>query len=151
MQNLGDLFPDDLKEQLADDNFKIGAVLKYHDVSTTPPKLKISIIVGFDAQKVFIASVYVNSQINPNIFRSPQARQQHLELDTTTRDYLTHTSYVNCSKLKVKDASFIKNLIAADPSVHIGELSSSDLTDILDKIKNSPTIAPREKQRFGLI
>ncbi len=151
MQNLGDLFPDDLKEQLADENFKIGAVLRYYDASTTPPKLKISIIVGFDAQKVFIASVYINSQINPNIFRSPQARNQHLELDAATRDYLTHTSYVNCSKLKVKDAAFIKNLITADPNVHVGELSNSDLADVFDKIKNSPTITPKEKRRFGLI
>ena len=151
MQNLGDLFSDELKEQFADDNFKIGAVLKHHDASTNPPKLKISVIIGFDSQNLFMASVYINSEINPNIFRSPQARKQHLELDATTRDYLDHTSYVDCSKFRVRDASLIKKLITDDPNVHIGELSSSYLTDVLDKIKNSVTITQSEKKRFGFI
>jgi hypothetical protein len=95
MQNLGDLFPDDLKDQFANDNFKIGAVLKYHVDSTNPPKYKRLIIIGFDNQKVFLASVFINSEINPNIFKSPQARNQHLELDANNRDYLDKTSFVD--------------------------------------------------------
>ncbi len=151
MQNLGDLFPDELKGQFVDENFKIGAVLKRHDKNSNPPKDKRSIIVGFDAQNVFLAYVFINSEINPNIFKSPQARKQHLELDANNRDYLDKTSFVDCSQIKVEDASAIKDLIATNPSVHLGELSSSDLIDVIDKIKNSPTIAQKAKQRFGFI
>jgi hypothetical protein len=151
MQNLGDLFPDELKGQFADDNFKIGAVLKYHIGSTIPPKYKRLIIIGFDAHNMFMASVFINSQINPNIFRSPQARQQHLELDVNNRTYLDKISYVDCSQIKIEDTTAIKDLLVTNPSIHIGELSNSDLTDVLDKIKNSPTITPKEKRRFGLI
>jgi hypothetical protein len=53
--------------------------------------------------------------------------------------------------LRVKEAAIIKNLITDDPNVHIGELASSDLTDVLDKIKNSVNITPSEKKRFGFI
>lgn len=151
MQNLGDLFPDDLKDQFANDNFKIGAVLKYHVDSTNPPKYKRLIIIGFDNQKVFLASVFINSEINPNIFRSPQARNQHLELDANNRDYLDKTSFVDCSQIKVEDMATVRDLIATNPSIHIGELSNSDLTDVLDKVRNAINISPREKRRFGLI
>lgn len=151
MQNLGDLFPDDLKDQFADDNFKISAVLKYHVGSTNPPKYKRLIIIGFDAQKVFLASVFINSEINLNIFRTQKAKNQHLELDVNNRNYLDKTSFADCSQIKVEDVATIRDLIVNNPSVHIGELSSSDLADVFDKIKNSPTITPKEKRKFGLI
>jgi hypothetical protein len=151
MQNLGDLFPDELKGQFADENFKIGAVLKYYDVSTNPPKVKRLIIVGFDTHKIFMASVYINSEINPNIFRNTKAQDQHLELDANNRDYLDKTSFVDCSQIKVEDISDVKNLIATNPSVHIGELSNSDLTNVFDKLRNAWNITPKEKKRFGFI
>lgn len=151
MQNLGDLFPDELKGQFTDENFKIGAVLKKHDHNSNPPKLKRSIIIGFDSQNVFLAYVFINSEINPNKFKNPRARNEHLELDTNNRDYLDKTSYVDCSQIQVEDASTIKDLISSNPSVHIGELSSSDLADVHHKIRNAINITPKEKRRFGLI
>jgi hypothetical protein len=151
MQNLGDFFSDALKEQLADDNFKIGAVLKYPVSFTNPPKSKRLIIIGFDRHKVVMAVVLVNSEINPQVFPTPQLKNLHLELDTNNRHFLEHTSYVDCSKIWTQDALTIKNLIATDPSIHIGELSNADLVDVLDKIRNAPNITPKEKKRFGFI
>jgi hypothetical protein len=56
-----------------------------------------------------------------------------------------------CSQIKVEDMATVRDLIATNPSIHIGELSNSDLTDVLDKVRNAINISPREKRRFGLI
>ncbi len=112
MQNLGDFFSDELKEQLANDNFKVGAIIRRLDNSTTPPKIKRSIIVGFDTSKVFLAYVLINTEINPNLFPTQSLKDLHLELDTIGRSYLTHTSYVDCSQIKEEDAESIKNIYA---------------------------------------
>jgi hypothetical protein len=131
MPNIGDFFPDELKEQLADNNFKIGAVLKYHIDSITPPKPKRLIIVGFDDQKVALATVFINTEINPNVFPTQALRDLNLEFDTINRDYLDHKSYVNCSQIFEQDVESVKGLLITDPDVHIGELNSKDLTEVL--------------------
>lgn len=65
MQNFSDFFPDELKEQIANNNLKVGAVLRIPVSFTTPPKVKRLVIVGFIA----LASVLINSEINPKNFQ----------------------------------------------------------------------------------
>ena len=72
MQNFSDFLPEETRAQIAADNFKIGAVLKYHMPFTNPPKEKIAVVVGLDTHKVLFAVVLINSAINLNIFRTPE-------------------------------------------------------------------------------
>jgi hypothetical protein len=102
MQKFSDFFSPDLKRQFAEENLKIGAVLKYHVPFTIPPKTKRIVIVGFDNQKVALASVLINTEINPNKFSTPESRNLHLELDSEGRTYLDHTSFIDCSQILSK-------------------------------------------------
>ena len=103
MQPLGDFLPQEIKEQLAKSNFKIGTVLKYHVDFTNPPKEKRLIVVGVDSEKVLFAAVLINTEVNPNIFRSPQMKDLHLYLDSNGREYLSHPSHVDCSNIFEQD------------------------------------------------
>ena len=151
MQNLGDLFPDNLRVQLINDNFKVGAVLRRFEYLTIPPKIKRSIIVGFDSSKVILAYVFINTEINPNLFPTQVLRDLHLELDPRDRDYLSHTSHVDCSQIFEVDAESIKNMMMNDTELHLGELSVVDLSNVLEKIKNAKTISKNIKKKFGLL
>jgi hypothetical protein len=150
MPNLSDFFPDELKEQFANSHFNVGAVLRYHVDFTTPPKIKRFVIVGFDQQKIALASVLINSEINPNIFPTPELKALHLELEATNRDYLEHTSYVDCSQIIEQEVMTLKELLADDPSIHLGELDSKDLAVLLEKIRTAGTIPAKIKKKFGL-
>lgn len=149
MQNFSDFFPDELKEQIANNNLKVGAVLRIPVSFTTPPKVKRLIIVGFDSQNIALASVLINSEINPNKFPTQRLKDLHLELDENNRDYLDHTSYVDCSQIREMEVTSIKSMLMDDPAICIGALDTTDLTNVIDKIKTAHTISNKVKKKFG--
>lgn len=151
MQHFSDFFPDELREQITSDIFKVGAVLRYHVEFTNPPKTKRLIIIGFDENKVALASVLINSEINPNKFPSEKLKQLHLELEPTGRSFLDHKSYVDCSQIFEQDTEQVKNQLTSNPNIHIGELAPEDLIKVLEKIRSAPTIPAKTKKKFGLI
>jgi len=142
MQNFSDFSPDELKEQLANNNLKVGTVLRIPVSFTTPPKVKRLVVVGFDSENIALASVLTNSEINPNKFPTQKMKDLHLELDGNNRDYLDHTSYVDCSQIR-------ETMLMEDPAICIGELDTADLTNVVDKIKTAYTISNNVKKKFG--
>lgn len=151
MQSFGDFLPKETKEQLANENFKVGSVLKYHVDFTTPPKIKRVIIVGFDAERVLFASVFINSEINPKIFPSKELQDLHIAFDAVNREYLSHSSFVDCSNLIEQDIAAIKQKLSDSPDMHLGFLSEADLNEVQSKIKGAKTIALEIKEKYGLI
>ncbi|MEY4203785.1 MAG: hypothetical protein RL013_1488 [Bacteroidota bacterium] len=150
MQLFGDFFPKETKEQLANENFQVGSVLKYYVDFTTPPKVKRLIIIGFDTEKVIFASVLINSEINPNVFQSKDLQDLHISLNSTGRDYLSHSSFVDCSNLIEQDIASIKKRLSEFPDMHIGSLSEEDLNKVKSKIKDAKTISLATKKKYNL-
>lgn len=148
MQKLGDLFPNALKKQL----IEVGAVLKIHIEVVTPPKVKRFIVVGFNEEKVLLAAVLINTEINPNVFPEVSyKRTLHIELEAEDRPYLVHTSYVNCSQIIEHPVSDIEQFVVEDPSIHIGTVSTLDLEQIITTLKGAKSIKPKIKKRYGFI
>ncbi len=87
------------RKNLADINFKIGSVFKFFDKAAKKEKMLILVAINFD--KITIAFVRINSQINSNFFPTAELRNEHLELlqNNEKRPFLRHTSYVDCSNL----------------------------------------------------
>jgi hypothetical protein len=152
MQSLGDFFSDDLKSQLATDNFKIGAVLKYGVDFTNPPKSKRLIIVGFDNESVSFVVAVINSEINSNLFQTEALRNLHLPLvPKGGTDYINHPSFVDCSQIFEQSIETVKTLMVSTPSIHIGNLSEKDIANVLTTIKGAKTISIKKKKRYGLM
>ena len=151
MHNLGDLFPEELKEQVTKNSFKIGTVIKRFETSTNPPKYKRSVVIGFDAENVVFAHIFINTQINPKLFPTQDLKDLHIEFDTAGRDYLSHSSFVDCSQIHEDNIEAVKALIASDSSACLGEVSEQDLVHILTTIKLAKTISKNKKKKFGLL
>ena len=148
---LGDLFPEGMREQLANENLQLGAILRYFDNNTTPPKIKRKVVVGFDTNQVLFAYVRINTEINPRLFPTPRSRNLHLELKAMGRAYIEHDSFVNCSEIEEEDMQTVLEMMKNDTSIHIGHLDQTDITDVLDKLRTAYTIEPRIKRKFGFI
>ncbi len=123
----------------AEREIKIGAVLKYWATETNPPKQKIRIVVGFSNDKVLVATLFINTEINPNVFPTEELRKLHLVFEKSRCEYLDHDSFVDCSQLH------------ENPTVVSGEVANTDLENIKNIIKNAATITPKQKKKFGFL
>ena len=131
-------------------NIKVGTVLRLHVKDTTPPKYKRFIIVGFSQDKLSLATVYINSEINTNINWSQEQQTLQLLFSSEGRPYLERDSYIDCSKLMFRDTEEIYSAVDENPNVVIGELSLEDLKYVMDTLKYAPTIKGKYKKRYGL-
>lgn len=134
---------------LAKDKFVIGSVFKLHCYIAN--KEKLMIIAGFKYDKSEVAFVHINTEINPNIFRTTKIKDEHLVFDKTEeRDFLSHNSFIDCTSLVIRKSEDIYNSIVADLKVHLGNLTEDDLKIVRAKISNSPVIRRDYKKHFGV-
>ena len=148
---LGDLFPQELREQLSGNNLKIGSVLRFFMKDTNPPKDKRAIVVGFNDDKILFAYVLINSEINPNMFPTPRLRDLHLSFEANSRSYLTHDSFVDCSQIKEEDAQAMRTEMTDNVGIHIGDLSETDCKKVIDTLRTSFRIDQKIKKKYGIV
>jgi hypothetical protein len=83
---IGQFFPKSERKKFADRALKIGAVLKMVVPDTKPPKPKRFIVVGLSRNSVLVATIYINTEINPNLFPTQDLRNLHFELKSGGRE-----------------------------------------------------------------
>lgn len=93
--------------------------------------------------------MYINTEINPNINWAIELKEQHVFFDKIGRPYLSHGSYVDCSKLIFRTTAEIQTAIKNRPDAVLGELSSTDLRVLVSKVKDSITIKGKHKRKYG--
>jgi hypothetical protein len=148
--SIADLIPEELREGFAERNIQIGSVVKVYVTDTNPPKEKRLILVGVSWDKLHFASVFINTDINPNIFTSQELIDLNYEMKVENCDFLDHDSFADCSKLKGRPASWLHKLVKDDPNRILGMVSEEDLNGIRERIKSARTISKSEKRSFGL-
>ncbi len=147
---LGDHFPEEFRRQFADHHLQIGTVIRARVADTNPPKIKRFVIVGVSADKLALGTLYINSEINPNIFPTEELKRLHLRLEATGRTYLEHDSYLDCSRIYEKDHEAILEVLKTDTGSVLGQLAPDDLARLKQTVKAARTIAIRVKKKFGL-
>lgn len=130
-------------------NVSIGMVLKLHVIDTIPPKVKRFIIVGITDDEVSFATIYINSEINEYVNWSEELKALHICFESKGRNYLDHTSYIDCSKLVIKDCLEIENIVKNRPKSVIGQLSFDDFSIVKTMIISANTIKGKHKNKFG--
>lgn len=148
--SFSDAFPEDFRAEFARQKLKIGSVIRVFVQDTNPPKEKRLILIGQSHDKLMFASIYINSEINPNVFHNEELKRLNMELIAADREYLDHDSYADCSMIVKRNADWLLHLIKGDPSKIIGELSAEDLKEISSRIKSARTITAADKKTFGL-
>lgn len=148
--DLSDFFPEEFKEIYSQANITIGSVLRTHVTDTNPPKLKRFIIVGFCPQGVSVATLYINSDINNNVFPTEELKSLHYFLAKNNREILDYDSHVDCSSLKEKNYQWLHEIIIQEPRCVLGTIEQSELKEIRGILRASKTISLRDKKKYGL-
>ncbi len=151
MGSIADAFGSDYKQQYTERSLKVGVIIKRFENSTNPPKTKYSIIVGESNDNIVFARVYINSEINPNLFPTPDLMSLHHGLDDNDYNCLERYSYVDCSRLiNISKEELIEEISSATDVIQ-EDVKDYDLTGILEIIKIAGTINRAEKRRFDLL
>lgn len=147
--SLADYFPEHLRKGYAARNLSVGTVLKLRVKDTNPPKEKRLIVVGFTDDNLFLATIFINSRVNPNLNLPKELQELHLHFKAEEREYLEWDSFVDCSQIAPRNYSEIAEAIENRPESIIGNVSQADLEEINEKIISAPTIKGKIKKRFG--
>lgn len=150
MATLGDAFPDSFKEGFSDRSLKAGSILRLHVKDTTPPKIKIFIIIGEDEDSISLACLYINSDINYRMNFSQELIALQMPLKSKDFDWLHHDSFLDCSKIHPQKKSEIRKILQNRPDAYIGDLDEENFNIILETVKSSTTIKGKVKKKFGL-
>jgi len=127
----------------------IGTVIKLHVTDTTPPKTKYFIIVGFSNDKVSLAAIYINSNINENVNYCDTLKQLQIIVPQNDHSFLKWDSYADCSKINEKNRSDIERACNEKSDICVGCIVPEKLTEIITTIRHATTIKGKVKNKFG--
>ncbi|TDE42939.1 hypothetical protein E0I26_12260 [Flavobacterium rhamnosiphilum] len=149
--SLGDLFPDNLKEQFAERNINIGNALLIKLIDIQVNYDKYIIIVGINNMEMAVAYVIINTEVNQNVAPTSYLQSLHLQIDRARHGFLAHDSYINCSDLKEFPKQEIIDFLITNPERVVGNIDVALLTDVYQTIKSATTILPILKKKYGFI
>lgn len=148
----GDVFPENFRTTFFEQNLKRGAVFKIASTQTTPPKLKRIVILGIHQGLAVVGYLFINSEINENVFPTPYLKSLHLPLTATAdRQYVEHDSFLDCSHIYEQNLHDLKDKIMTTMDSYLGQIAASDLSQILHLVATARTISPKLKKRYGII
>ena len=93
---------------------------------------KLFIIAGISGDKIFICSVFINSEIHPAIASKPYIHKLQIPLLKKRNSFLKHNSYANCSyPIFLNSEQIIMGIVEKTCKV-IGNIHTQDL-DFIQK------------------
>ncbi len=148
---IGDLFPPDVRSVFSVTAIKPGTILRTHVDDTTPPKIKLFLVLVVNEELASIACLYINSDVNPNLFYNEELKSLHLPISSVKYSFLAHDSFIDCSDMREKKLHNLQGAIQNDMDVLQGELSIEDLTSALSTVLHAKTIPIKLKKKFGIL
>lgn len=145
--NLGDCFSDEFKSQYAKDKLDLGTTLIVEIPNFNLDYKKYAIIVGVESDEV--ALVVINSEINPNVFKSNYLVSQHVDIPLLGHEnFLIKDSHIDCTKFQYKSKTEVIDYIENNPHI-VFNVADDVCKKINSTITYSRLISLQEKKRFG--
>ena len=127
---------------------QLGEILYAYDTASFDSKDKMFIVVA--CTQTEFATVYINTNINPNLFKTPEARAAHYQVKKVNNGFLRYDSYIDCSDIKQRKVEEWRNNILAKPSIRFSQLNATDLIAIQKILRASTTIKPKLMIKYSL-
>lgn len=152
MKNIGDLIGN-WADKLTQDNIKVGNVymLSLDESDGITPKNgyntrnKFFIVLGFDKNGDVIGGLVINSKLNLKL--STSLTDYYLPVTVKQCPFLSHDSFINCTNLIRAKRNKFNN------TTYKGEINEKSelMEQIIETLKESPTITKRALKDFGII
>jgi len=127
----------------------VGDVLKLFVEDTYPPKIKYFFVLGCTKDQISIASFYVNSIVNLSINDNPVLVKYNIEIKPEDFPFLKHVSYVDCTKMVVRNKAEFDDIVKNRPEAIVYKLTEDQLQFFRAVIRESPTFKGKIIKNFG--
>ena len=146
---LGDHFPPPYREDFCKRNLIRGAVLRAQTELTVPPKIKLFVVWGLEESLNQIGVSFINREITS--IKTPWLQSLQHPLLLNKNPFLTHDSFLDCSRIYEKDLKKVYDLLMEDTGIFLGDISYEDLSTAEQIIQNATTIETKFKKRYGFV
>ena len=141
--SLGDYFPQDLRDDFARKGISYGSALLVKIPEFKLNYRKYVILLNRDKERRIISYVTINT--NKGI------EDLSVKIKCSEYDFLQYDSWIDCSKLLQEKIRVLINYIKDNPDKVLGNIDDNTLEKIDRRIKSSPTISKKEKEKFNFI
>jgi hypothetical protein len=119
--------------QVIDDRLSVGSIIFEHVLTTNPPKNKYYISIGISDNKIALGTVYINTEINPNISKTPQLRSYHIPIAASDYPFLRYDSFIDCSNIQERLIADVESCITrGSPQYgYYATISATELQNII--------------------
>lgn len=148
---LGDFFPSELKEAYTDHNITPGSVFRLFSNDTNPPKIKRFVVLGIDSTSICVGILYINSEINVNIFPTEYLKSLHLPIQAKECAFLDHDSFLDCSHIYEIPFEKLKQEFLKSSDIFFGNLGDDDLAKAMQIVASAKTISPKNKKKYNIL
>lgn len=135
---LKSFLPKEEKENYCKQNIIRGAVIKTYIQDAQ--KEKRCLLLDFDNDIDEIGFLFFNTE--------PRLSNYHIYFESIGRKYITHSCYLDCSKIHTEKYSKILHLCSVDKLTIEGNMSDNDLNKVEIKLFKAKTIKPILKERY---
>lgn len=125
-----------------------GMVIRIYDEEAG--KEKWHLVVGVSDDRVMLASLRLNSEVNGNVFRTDEDKAMNYKLRRKKNTFLGHTSHVNCKVLIEKQLSLFQDHIDNNPDEMKGFVHRNDFDAISGIMATSDLITGKQVRKYNL-
>lgn len=113
-------------------------------------KNKFIVILGISADRIYVGTLFINSEVNENVIRTLGQRNLQYTLKASKYDFLDHDSYINASIIHKRDINDLIEIIIAINGEMRGNIETTEFDYIRSMMAESKLISKAEKKEFGL-
>lgn len=144
--SLGDLLKPHDKSKLFKHSLRAGDVFLKEFEGINHPKFFI--VAGISQDKIFLCSIYINSNIHPSVMKRQHLLELQIPLKQANNPFLKYDSFANCSTPIPMKAEALSQWITNNSCKVIGTISQNDLKTIVDTLKNSGLLSDEEMDLY---
>ncbi|MBS9774755.1 MAG: hypothetical protein KGV59_06325 [Tenacibaculum sp.] len=128
---------------------KAGDIIHIFVKNTKPPKEKFIIVLGIDGSNVSVLTVFINSKINTNVYRTQYQQDLCYKIKQSDYPFLTYDSYIDLNAPFERSKNDLEWLVNNRPDAKKGSLKSEHLEDCIRLIHTSRAIKGKTCKKFG--
>jgi len=144
--SLHDNLDSNFKSKLYLSILKKGDVLLKNFPESDHPKYFI--IAGMNDTKVFVCSIFINSEIHPSLQNKPKQLKLQIPIMKAKNKFLKYDSYANCAYPIKLDGNQLASQINDGICKTIGSIDSSDLVTIQQSLIRSGLLTDEEIELY---
>lgn len=126
-----------------------GDIIHIFVKDTTPPKNKFVVVLGIDGDKVHVLTVFINTHINTNIYKTQYQQGLCYKIYQSDYSFLTYDSYIDLNQTFTRPKNDLDWVLNNRATAKKATLTHSHLKEIRNLIHLNRSIKGKDCKKFG--